>query len=220
MCGAQQRSSAEELSAIVHWYYWGLIIGKLIRDSSLYFNPSTVKFLDIFPVALLVLGSLCSSAVLIMDYLYHKWLDTNNKTGNSINLIFGVLNHATRKNKYPRLRSAFTYIDEAQPSHLDFEKHKFGGPFTEEEVEDVKPIFRFLFLLVAVLVPGLLLSESCDQLAMCSYIKSSVISFIFIPVYRFIVYPLIGKYIPSLLKMISVGLSLSLLSTVISLTRN
>ena len=44
-----------------------------------------------------------------------------------------------------------------------------------------------------------------------------VTSFIFIPVYRFIVYPLVGKYIPSLLKMIGVGLSLCLLSTVISL---
>ena len=146
-----------------------------------------------------------------MDCLYHKWLDTNDKTGNPIKLIFGVLNYA-RKNKYPRLRSAFTYIDEEQPSRLDFGKHKFGGPFTEEEVEDVKTILRFLFLLGAVLVPGLQLSESYDQLALhsipitvnlfeCVRISKSTIysvtSFIFIPVYRFIVYPLIGKYCTS-----------------------
>ena len=62
------------------------------------------------------------------------------RTGNPIKLIFQVLNYA-RKNKCPRLRSAFTYIDEEHPSHLDFGKHKFGGPFTEEEVEDVKTIF-------------------------------------------------------------------------------
>ena len=94
-----------------------------------------------------MLGSLSLSAVLVMDCLCHKWLDTNDKTGNPIKLIFGVLNYA-RKNKYPRLRSAFTYIDEEQPSRLDFGKHKFGGPFTEEEVEDVKTIFRILPLLV------------------------------------------------------------------------
>ena len=83
-----------------------------------------------------------------MDCLYHKWLDTHNKTGNPIKLIFQVLNY-TRKNKYPRLRSALTYIDEEHPSRIDFGKHKFGGPFTEEEVEDVKTVYRLTPLLVA-----------------------------------------------------------------------
>ena len=116
-------ASAEELSAVVQWNYWGLIIGELIRDihhcTSI---PQQLQFLGIFPVVFLVLSSLCLSAVLIMDCLYHKWLDTNDKTGNPIKLIFGVLNYA-RKNKYPRLCSAFTYIDEEQPSCLDFGKH-------------------------------------------------------------------------------------------------
>ena len=100
-------------------------------------------------------------------------------------------------------------------------------------MEDVKTIFRFLSQLVAVPVTGLLFSDSYDQLALhpipttvkmfeCVHISKatiySVVTFIFIPVYRFIVYPLVGKYIPSLLKMIGVGLSLCLLSTVISLT--
>ena len=144
-------ASAEELSAVVQWYYWGFIIGKLIRDILRCISiPQQLEFLDVIPVVLLVLGSLCLLAVLIMDCLYHKWLDTNDKTGNPIKLIFGVLNYA-RKNKYPRLRSAFTYIDEEQPSRLDFGKHKFGGPFTEEEVEDVKTIFQFISLLVAAL---------------------------------------------------------------------
>ena len=83
-----------------------------------------------------------------------------------------------------------------------------------------------------MLVPGLLFSETYDQLALhsipttvnlfeCVSLSKATIysatSFIFIPTYRFIVYPLTGKYIPSLLKMIGVGLSLSLLSTMISL---
>ena len=61
-----------------------------------------------------------------MDRLYHKWLDTHNKTGNPIKLIFQVLNY-TRKNRYPRLRSALTYIDEEHPSRIDFGKHKVWG---------------------------------------------------------------------------------------------
>ena len=63
---------------------------------------------------------------------------------NPIKLIIGVLNYA-RKNKYPRKCSAFTYLDEEQPSRLDFGKDaKFGGPFTEEEVEDVKTVLRLV----------------------------------------------------------------------------
>ena len=42
-------------------------------------------------------------------------------------------------------------------------------------------------------------------------------SFIFIPVYRFIVYPLVGKYIPSMLKIMGIGIFLCSISTVISL---
>ena len=182
-------------------------------------------------MVLLVLGTLSLSAVLIMDCLCHKWLDTRDKTGNPIKLIFRVLNYA-RKNKYPRLRSAFTYIDEEQPSRLDFGKHKFGGPFTEEEVEDVKTIFRFLPLLVVAFVPGLLYNKFADQFDLHAILTTTVtvgcvknlkmnvyyvVSFIFIPAYRFIVHPLLSRYIPSLLKTVGIGVFLCLTSTVISL---
>ena len=221
-------ASAEQLSAVVQWYWWGSNIGILIK---VIFHcvpiPRQLQFLDILPVVLLVLGTLSLSAVLIMDCLCHKWLDTRDKTGNPIKLIFGVLNYA-RKNKYPRLRSAFTYIDEEQPSRLDFGKHKFGGPFTEEEVEDVKTIFRLLPLLVVLIAPRVIY----DQLGlhaihttvnMFECVRESkatiyyVISFIIIPVYRFIVYPLVGRYTLSMLKSMGIGLFLCLVSTVISL---
>ena len=61
-------ASAEDLSAVVQWYYWGFIIGKLIRDILRCISiPQQLEFLDIIPVVLLVLGSLCLSTVLIME---------------------------------------------------------------------------------------------------------------------------------------------------------
>ena len=88
-------ASAEELSAVVQWYYWGFIIGKLIRDILHCISiPRQLEFVDVIPVVLLMLGSLCLSAVMIMACLYHKWLDTNDKTGNPIKFIFEVLNYA------------------------------------------------------------------------------------------------------------------------------
>ena len=84
------------------------------------------------------------------DFMYHSdnthnlfknWLDTTPQITNPIKLIVRQLNYA-RKNKYPRNRSALTYWEEDYPSRLDLGKKKYGGPFSEEEVEDVKIVLR------------------------------------------------------------------------------
>ena len=222
-------ASAEQLSAVVQWYCLGVGVGDLLDKILQYVPiPNRLQHMDILPVIYLTLATLCFSAVLIMDCLYHKWLDTNNKTGNPIKLIFQVLNYA-RKNKCPRLRSALTYIDEEHPSRIDFGKYKFGGPFTEEEVEDVKTIFSlFPVLLVTFGVAFLCelgLSPNLSKKAFkCVYVSNitvmniDALCFFLIPVYRFVVYPLARKHLPSLLKMIGVGLILFLVSTVVNIT--
>ena len=216
-------ASAEQLSTAVHWYCWGfdvpLLLIHILQCAPI---PNQLQYLNILPVIFLTLATLCFSAVLIMDCLYHKWLDTNNKTGNPIKLIFQVLNYA-RKNKCPRLRSALTYIDEEHPSRLDFGKHKFGGPFTEEEVEDVRTIFRLIPVLLSSfgvaffcelnLIQVLVTNTHVDCISQFGNFND--LCFVIIPVYRFIVYPLARKHIPSLLKMIGAGLILCLVSTVL-----
>ena len=224
-------ASADELSAAVQWYYWGFYVALAISGVlGCVSIPNQFRFFDILSVIFLTLGSLSLSAVLIMDWLYHKWLDTHNKTGNPIKLIFQVLNY-TRKNKCPRLRSALTYIDEEHPSRIDFGKHKFGGPFTEEEVEDVKTVYRLTPLLVAAFGVSFTL-EMNDQLGLHAILTTkitfmcvqnlkrtvfNITPIILIPFYRFILYPLVHKYVPSILKIMGMGLSLCLLVTVIEL---
>ena len=217
--------TGEELSATVKWYCWGIIVGNLFEDILQCVPiPNQLQSWEILPIISLTIGTLCLSAVLIMDCQYHKWLDTNNKTGNPIKLIYQVLNYA-RKNKCPRLRSALTYIDEEHPSRLDFGKHKFGGPFTEEEVEDVKTIFRLTPLLVlayaVIFFCELELSHiitkkkiKCDS--SLKNVAINALCFVLIPVYHFIVYPFVRKHIPSMLKMIGASLILCLISTVIN----
>ena len=71
---------------------------------------------------------------------------------NPLKLIARVLNYA-RKTKYPQNRSALTYWLNDYPPRIDFGKTKYGGPFTEEEVENVKTFFRLIpVLLVTLLV--------------------------------------------------------------------
>ena len=83
------------------------------------------------------------AVIIISDCLCQQWLDRTHKVTNPIKLIIQVLNY-TRKHRYPERRSAFTYIDEEQPTRIDYGKEKFGGPFTEEEVEDVKTVLRLI----------------------------------------------------------------------------
>ena len=75
--------------------------------------------------------------------LFKHWLDTTPQITNPIKLIVRVLNYA-RKNKYPRNRSDLTYWEEDYPSRLDLGKEKYCGPFSVEEVEDVKTVLRLL----------------------------------------------------------------------------
>ena len=47
-------------------------------------------------------------------------------------------------------QSAFTYCEDHTPSRLDLGKNQYGGPFTTEEVEDVKTFLRLLLLLLTL----------------------------------------------------------------------
>ena len=224
-------ASAEELSAVVHWYWWGVYVGLLMEGSVQCIPiPKSMHSQNFLPTVLLMLSTLCLLAVLISDCLFHKWLDTHHKIGNPIKLIFGVLNYA-RKNKYPRKRSAFTYLDEEQPSRLDFGKdEKFGGPFTEEEVEDVKTVLRLIPLLVCIAVPFLPINDpfylhvilTNKQTQLCVATLSTLIQdssvVLLIPAYRFFIVPVFYKYIPSMLRRIGAGLFLCFVSTLINLS--
>ena len=64
-------------------------------------------------------------------------------TQNHFELVYQVIKYAI-KNKRPKCRSAFTYCEDELPSRIDFGKKKYGGPFTTEQVEDVKTFFRLL----------------------------------------------------------------------------
>ena len=54
-----------------------------------------------------------------------------------LKLMYNVMKYSW-KHKCPERRSAFTYWEEDIPRRIDLGKNKYGGPFTNEEVEDTK----------------------------------------------------------------------------------
>ena len=67
---------------------------------------------------------------------------------NPFKLMINVIKFAW-KHKYPVNRSAFTYWENDIPSHIDLSKHKYGGPFTNEQVEDLKTFLQLLLLIMS-----------------------------------------------------------------------
>ena len=112
------------------------------------------------------------SIVIITNFLFKHWVDTTSHIVNLVKLIFKVLNYA-RKNKYPSInRSALTYWEENYPSRLDLGKEKYGRPFTEEQVENVKVVIQLAPMFICVI--GHVCSEdielhTIDQMKPCLF---------------------------------------------------
>jgi len=90
-------------------------------------------------------------SVLLVVVIYRKrhWLETEHIVSNPYLLIWSVIKFAAHHRK-PIRRSAFTYCESAYPSRLDFGKQRYGGPFTTEQVEDVKTLFNILKVLLCL----------------------------------------------------------------------
>ena len=223
-------ATSDELSAAVQWFNWSDMVGFCLstifshsviapnqHDFSCKVSLSNVTIAGIYAVPL--------ALIIISDCLCLQWLNRTHKVTNPIKLIIQVLNY-TRKHRYPERRSAFTYLDEEQPSRMDFGKEKFGGPFTEEEVEDVKTFLRLIPLIVCFI-----LSVSIADNVQINFLEPGnrpwinvVVNFgmltwmfplILIPCYRLLLYYVFYKYIPSMLKCIAAGLLMSLIGFVL-----
>ena len=94
-------------------------------------------------------GMILSFVLFVITKWKYHWFYTDNGQENPYKSVIQILNFA-RKHKYPRHRSAFTYADDNIPSRLDFAKERYGGPFTTEQVENVKTFFRMLLILLSM----------------------------------------------------------------------
>ena len=107
-----------------------------------------------YKIIRLLIVSINLTLSLILLFCCNRWLTKDLVIQSSFKLVYKVIKYAI-KNKCPQNRSAFTYREEDHPSRIDFGKMKYEGPFTTEQVEDVKTLLR---LLPAATVGGILIS--------------------------------------------------------------
>ena len=190
-----------------------------------------------------LLSVLCMAIALCFDFLLSpKWITKEPPSSRCFTLIYQVLRFAT-KHKAPLNRSSLTYWEEDIPSRLDLGKSRYGGPFTTEQVEDVKTTLKMLIVSIPMsiivvsyflsnyIIPYIYLqitvsdySNNSLNLTTCARtsLKETVTSLswwmiLSTLVHEIVVYPFLVKWIPSILKRIVIGSLLTLLLNIIYL---
>ena len=209
-------ASANELSTIIYWHSAAAVSVDLIFHLFRCFFDGNSYFL----LAQFIASGFSITFVLVSYSLFKHKFENISLIKNPIKLIVRVLCYA-RKHKYPENRSALTYWEEEAPSRLDLGKGKYGGPFTEEEVEDVKIFLRILFPLIILLCAYDCIDDSPDwiyvidngSLISCmisTQFTFNLCTFFLVMVYVFVIRIFFSKYIPSMLSRMGVGLFFAL----------
>ena len=139
-------ASGEELSFTIYWIVWAWWTFGSVPH---FFNCYLPKSYQLHQAALFSVCSLSFIPAYLITHCYGHVLMTKPQPSNSVKLVLRVLKYAW-KHKFPERRSAFTYWEDECPSRIDLGKEKYGSPFTVEEVENVKTIFKLLPLIVCI----------------------------------------------------------------------
>ena len=206
-------ASSSNISSYIAWFVCALFAGSFLS----FFVSLMCSCLrcENSPVVALILP-LCMTVVLVLQFLRPKWLIIEPKSSQSLKTIYQVLKFAA-KHKAPLNRSALTYWEEDIPSRMDLGKSRYGGPFTTEQVEDVKTVFRLIVILLSILMVSFsmllrpnILSQIHYQIAGFNECSTTMI---FLLTYsspwcsvlgtilcEFVIYPLAGNRSPSILR--------------------
>ena len=221
-------ASGDELSAAVHWWYWSLDFSPMVLVA---FVCALRNILPVILLLMLIFVSFSGLAIALSSlFLCQHWLDKTPQITNPIKHIVNVLNYV-KNNKYPRNRSALTYWEQDIPSQLDLGKNKYGGPFSEEEVENVKTTLRLIPIIFICAMLGTAshvtnlqldhMTVNCNSIFACFFTDKygllQLIKSFGIPLYHFIIRPIIKKttkFTSSMLTIIGAGLFIHVLGTV------
>ena len=229
----------DDLVLYVHWYVWTNYVGISLTRICISLLSATDNT-DLFYIIIaslfgIFLISMCFLVVTLcaVQYKRNSWhlIETGNR--NPYKLVYRVIDFAAQHKNAVR-RSAFTYCEDEPPSRLDLGKEKYGGPFTTEQVEDVKAFLGILcillslgpILMVDIAVSGIV-TKFNDQIDNSFHSLhfiliengglSSLMITVLIPFYLSLLRPFFQNYIPGILKRIGLGMIFIFLSALCTL---
>ncbi len=154
-------SPAEHQSMFIYWYVWIYYLVQLVIVQPL--NIRQVQPI----ISLCLFGILATSSfvtIIVSLCIAHrkkKWFLIIPARINPYKLVYKITRFA-RQHKVPIQRSAFTFCEDEIPTGLDLAKTKYGGPYTTEDVENVKAFYGILKILLC-LCPVFLTTYAVDS---------------------------------------------------------
>ena len=244
-------STTEDSILYIHWYVWIYYTCSLITQVAwnffiynehyiTYHHKKVIIGLSIESLIFLAIFFLLTVSLCVVHYR-KVWFFLEPAGVNPYKLVYRVVKFAYQ-HKVPLRRSAFTYCDEESPTRLDVGKHKFGGPFTTKQVEDVKAFWGILKVLITIGPAFLLqivmqsilplfanhgntflnqtahyqlhLEGVARHILISNGLLSPLLIVICIPLYLCWIRPHITYYIPGMLKRIQIALVVMVLSLI------
>ena len=138
--------SSAQIRAFIHWMIWGLFLG-FSTDYTLFHKSVTNSLL--IQITGIVTVFFLTVIVCINIVFKDKFIKSGVLKKNPYKMVFEVIKYA-KQHKFPVKRSALTYWQNKSPSRIEFGKEKYGGPFKEEEVEDVTSFLRICIVLLSM----------------------------------------------------------------------
>ena len=208
-------ASSSSIASYIAWFVCTIFVGDVLSyNIHLYINKYINEKMKISYLLLWALFStICMSVILSSKFLFSpKWLIIEPKSPQSLKTIYQVLKFAV-KHKTPVNRSAFTYWEKDIPSRIDLGKSKYGGPFTTEQVENVKTTLRlivitllFFFGSFSFLFPAFFEGEIFQHITDKEFhwwvTSSTSYGILGTIAYEFLVYPLFKNRLSGILKRI------------------
>ncbi len=233
-------SPADYQNLFLYWYVWTYYAGLILSEGIIQIETQNINVYIWLEITYLISIFLFLFTTLFISIYNQQWFLIDSARRSPYKLVYKVTKFSCQ-HKVPIHRSAFTYCEDVIPSGLNLGKNKYGGPFTTEEVEDVKAFYGILKILFALSFSFFLKlpcdavlyrnfhvshhinssSEDYDSLNISNLlwhtnIFSSVIIILGIPVFVFILRPFCSHL--SMLKAMGFGVLLRVLSVTCTLT--
>ena len=180
---------AQDSSVFISWYVWTLfssllanqLIFLVISEKESKFSDTSKIAITIFVAALSVIVLAALVVFRCMLQKWERWFNTEPCKVNPYKMVYEVSKFAYR-HKIPIHCSAFTYCEDELPS-TDLTSGRasmHGGPFSTEQVEDVKVFYGILKVLVSIgpvlyLANSLIIDDSTSCLLSCTALEHSIL---------------------------------------------
>ena len=136
-------ASSTEIKSFITWY----IMSTTFSGITLYFSSyCTPEYVAVLVVAV------CLTLAVISNFLLNHWLNKEQVVNNPLPLISKVVYFTMRK-KFAKQNMLHVHVEQqGWLSKLNIAKRVYNGPFSSEQVEDVKTFFRVILVMTVFII--------------------------------------------------------------------